>query len=241
MLERNYPSLIQRLQDWIRERVQEAGCEGVVLGLSGGIDSSVCAALCQGALSREVLGLILPCHSHPSDAAHAQQVATLLGLEYRILDLGPVYDHFLSILQGEEGKMAAANLKPRLRMTTLYYYANQWNYLVVGTDNRSELFLGYFTKYGDGGVDITPLGSLVKGEVYELARYLKIPEEIIQKPPSAGLWAGQEDETEMGLTYEEVDSYILTGEAPQETANSIEGLARKNRHKLHPPLQPDFP
>lgn len=240
MFKRDYPSLIKQLQDWIREQVYRAGCRGVVLGLSGGIDSSVCAALCKGALSQEVLGLILPCHSHPGDQEDAEEVARILDLNYQIMDLALVYDGLLSSLSEKEDAMAAANIKPRLRMTVLYYHANARNYLVVGTDNRSELLLGYFTKYGDGGVDITPLGNLVKGEVCELAKWLKIPEHIIHKPPSAGLWAGQEDEQEMGLTYEEVDTYILTGEAREEVRERIQRLAQKNQHKLHPPACPDF-
>ena len=127
--------------------------------------------------------------------------------------------------------MALANIKPRLRMTTLYYYASLNNYLVIGTDNWSELKVGYFTKYGDGGVDLAPLGRLVKSEVRKLAKHFGIPEKIINKKPSAGLWEGQTDENEMGVSYEELDHYILTGEADKEVRERIDELARKNSHK----------
>jgi NAD+ synthase len=119
-------------------------------------------------------------------------------------------------------------------MTALYYYASALNYLVVGTDNKSELKIGYFTKYGDGGIDLAPLGALVKHEVKGLAQRLDIPERIINKKPSAGLWSGQTDESEMGFSYQELDHYILTGEADEEIKEKIEKLAAKNRHKLEP-------
>lgn len=230
------------LVNWIKERVHEAGCDGTVVGLSGGIDSAVCAALSQLALPGKVLGLILPCHSLPRDGEDAILCAEKLGVDYQIVDLSSTYDTLLSSLPGSDKKddLALANMKPRLRMTVLYYYANRMNYLVVGTDNRSELYLGYFTKYGDGGVDITPIGTLVKGEVRELAYELGIPERIITKPPSAGLWEGQEDEEELGLSYEEVDTYILTGQAKREVKEKIEELRKKNSHKRSLPAIPDF-
>jgi len=130
--------------------------------------------------------------------------------------------------------MAEVNIKPRLRMTALYYYAQAKNYLVVGTDNWSELKIGYFTKHGDGGIDLAPLGSLVKHEVKELAHELKIPAEIIEKNPSAGLWDGQTDESEMGFSYQELDNYILNGEARPEIEAKIKKLAAKNSHKVAP-------
>ena len=135
--------------------------------------------------------------------------------------------------------MAEANLKPRIRMATLYYFANQLHYLVVGSGNKCELAVGYFAKYGDGGVDILPLGNLVKSQVRELAHYLGIPEEVVDKPPSAGLWEGQTDEQEMGLTYEELDRYFTTGEATEEVRKRIEEKIALNAHKrVMPPIPP---
>ena len=130
-----------------------------------------------------------------------------------------------------DSRLATANLKPRLRMTTLYAFANQLDYRVLGTGNRSELAVGYFTKYGDGGADFLPLGDLVKGEVRDLARYLGVPERIVTKPPSAGLWADQTDEAEMGLTYEELDAYLLTSEASPAVKAKVDAMHAASEHK----------
>jgi NAD+ synthase len=125
-------------------------------------------------------------------------------------------------------------------MITLYYTAQKLNYLVAGSSNRCEVTIGYFTKYGDGGVDIMPLGNLTKGEVRELAAYLDVPRAIIDKPPSAGLWAGQTDEEEMGISYEILDGYIQTGDAPEDTKNRIESLKAASEHKRSLPPTPIF-
>jgi len=137
-------------------------------------------------------------------------------------------------------RLAEANLKVRLRMLTLYYFANQLNYIVVGSGNRSELAVGYFTKYGDGGVDILPLGNLVKAQVKELASFLGIPQEIIDKPPSAGLWEGQTDEGELGFSYDELDRYLATGEASDKVKNKIDSMMTAGEHKRLPPSLPAF-
>ena len=154
--------------------------------------------------------------------------------------LDAIYDALVGALPTVDGdagdsQLVAANLKARLRMVILYYFANQLGYAVVGSGNRAELSIGYFTKYGDGGVDILPLGGLVKGEVKELARFLGIPQEIIDKPPSAGLWPGQTDEAEMGLSYQELDHYLLTGEAGRGIKDKIEAMIAASIHKRRPP------
>jgi NAD+ synthase len=136
--------------------------------------------------------------------------------------------------------LAQANIKARLRMITLYSYANQLGYMVVGSGNRSELVTGYFTKYGDGGVDILPLGNLVKAQVRELAAYLGVPECIITKPPSAGLWQGQTDESEMGLTYREIDEYLLNDKASDVVRRKLESMFAASEHKRKTPPLPDF-
>jgi len=204
--------LADRISHWIRERVEEAGAQGVVLGISGGVDSSVLAVLVKRAMGDRMLGLIMPCHSDPTDAEHARLVAKKFDIETEYVDLTPVFDRLVEALP-PGNKVAVGNLKPRLRMTVLYYFANSRHYLVAGAGNKSELMAGYFTKFGDGGVDILPLGDLLKTQVRELARELGIPEEIIAKPPSAGLWEGQTDEGEMGITYEELDKAIQAIEA----------------------------
>jgi len=235
--ENDYHKIKDNLVSWLQKQVQNAGLEGAVVGLSGGIDSSVTARLSQLAFGEDVLAVIMPCHSNQKDREDALKVANKFGLEVLENDLSQVYDHFLSNLKEsgvEAGRLAEANIKPRLRMTALYYYAQAKNYLVVGTDNWSELKIGYFTKHGDGGIDLAPLGSLVKHEVKELAAVLEIPAEIIKKKPSAGLWEGQTDESEMGFSYQELDQYILTGEAEPEVEAAIKKLAARNSHKVAP-------
>ncbi|WP_345894773.1 NAD+ synthase [Natroniella sulfidigena] len=212
MFNKDYELTVEKLVNWLRQKVEEADCKGAVVGLSGGIDSSVTAILAKKAFSENMLGVIMPCVSNPQDQKDAQLVAKQFGIETEVIDLIETYKNLVTRLDTQQkSKLALANIKPRLRMTTLYYYANLRNSLVVGTDNRSELKLGYFTKYGDGGIDLAPLGNLVKTEVKEVAKILGIPEKVISKPPSAGLWANQTDEEELGVSYKEIDRYILTG------------------------------
>jgi len=227
---------VQKLVAWIKDKVRTAACRGVVLGLSGGLDSSVLAVLCHRALPQDTLGVIMPCQSIEQDKAHALAVASKFSIPTTEVNLDSVIDAMLRELPAHKlgntpGLLALANLKARLRMVTLYYIANQLNYMVAGSSNRSEITVGYFTKYGDGGVDIMPLGNLVKGEVRELAHHLGIPQEIIDKPPSASLWEGQTDEGEMGFSYEALDRYILTGDAPQDLKNRIEAMKAASEHK----------
>jgi NAD+ synthase len=236
---------VRALVDWIKDRVIAAGCRGVVLGMSGGLDSSLLAVLCQRAFPKYSLGLIMPCYSIDEDKDHAEVIARQFEIPTKTVVLNAVYDSLLYVLPDFKpdhtiGRIAKANLKARLRMVTLYYVANQMNYLVVGSGNRSEIAIGYFTKHGDSGADILPLGNLVKKEVRELARYLGIPQEIIDKTPSAGLWQGQTDEGEMGFSYEALDRYLLTGTAPEELKNRIEFKRAASRHKTMTPPIPEF-
>ena len=238
-------ALAQKLTLWIDETVIAAGGKGVVFGLSGGIDSSVVAGLCKDAFPGACLGVIMPCYSDRLDQEHAELVAGTFHIPTKVVKLDGVFDSLLKVL-ADNGydvatkKLSEANLKPRLRMLTLYYFANRLNYLVVGSSNRCELFIGYFSKYGDGGVDMMPLGNLVKSQVNDLAVYLRVPKAIIDKPPSAGLWSGQTDEEEMGLTYNELDHYLLTGEAESEVKQRIELLKKRSNHKRCLPPVPPF-
>lgn len=159
--------------------------------------------------------------------------------------LDSVLDALLKVLPDNSGAPAAsqlpkANLKARLRMLALYHFANQLKYMVVGLSNRSELAVGYFTKYGDGGVDIIPLWNLVKGQVRELAGFLGIPQEIINKPPSAGLWQGQTGADELGFRYEELDRYVVNGKVSDEVMRKIESMIAAGDHKRFPPPLPNF-
>jgi NAD+ synthase len=230
-------TLVDKISSWIKERTDEAGSEGVVLGLSGGLDSSVAAVLCKKALGERVLGLILPCESNPEDEKDVLNLADKFNIKTEKIDLGNLFNSFLEILPEKE-KLARANLKPRLRMIVLYYYANNLNYLVAGCSNKSEVSVGYFTKYGDGAADILPLGELLKSEVRELAKTLDIPKEIIEKTPSAGLWEGQTDEDELGISYEELDKAIRAIEERREekfsdpqTIEKVKRMISKSEHK----------
>lgn len=240
----NMQQLADRLVLWIRERVSAAGLKGVVFGISGGLDSSVVAVLCRRGFDKNILGLIIPCCSNQQDKQHAITVSDKFSIPTRTIVLDDIYYSLLKILPLDEAsaaiQLAKGNLKARLRMLTLYFHANQLNYLVVGSGNRSELAVGYFTKHGDGSVDILPLGNLVKRQVKELAEFLGVPHEIIDKPPSAGLWAGQTDEAELGLSYDELDDYLTGGSVNEKIKRKIEKLKASSDHKRKPPLVPDF-
>ena len=233
--------LADKLVSWIRDLVLAAGCKGVVVGMSGGLDSSVLAVLCHHAFPQSMLGVIMPCHtSQQEDEEHARAVASQFSIPTRVVILDTVFDTLLKVLPRDSADpgvshLAEGNLKARLRMLTLYYFANRLRYVVAGSSNRSELSVGYFTKYGDGGVDIMPLGNMVKGQVREMARFLGIPQEIIDKPPSAGLWPGQTDEDELGLSYKELDHYLVTGQASSELKEKIESMIATAKHKRLPP------
>src|SRR3954471_8588952 len=236
--------------EWLRRRLAHSGARGFVFGLSGGIDSALVARLCQLAAPANVVGVRMPCHSDPRDEADATLVADHFAIPTLRVDLAPTYDQFTAIVQQALTRLPAeqfgagpaddikarvpmAHVKPRLRMTTLYFVANTLNYMVVGTGNRSELSIGYFTKYGDGGVDLLPIGGLLKSEVRDAARALGVPEPVIEKAPSAGLWLGQTDEAEMGFSYAELENYLAKG--PQTVspalAMRIERLMRGSEHK----------
>jgi NAD+ synthase len=251
---------LDRLTTWMRERVTTAGARGIVVGLSGGIDSAVVLGLAVRAMPGRVAGVLLPCHSDPQDETDGRLAAEAFDIEPIRVDLGSTFDTLLGALDtavaelspgqapapatpdvDRKAALPLANLKPRLRMASLYFVANSLNYLVAGTGNRSELTIGYFTKYGDGGVDLLPIGRLLKSEVRDLAADLGVPRPIIDKAPSAGLWLGQTDEAEMGFTYAELESYLTRGRetVPSRVAERIERLARISDHKRTTPPMPD--
>jgi len=230
----------EKTVNWIRDKVSEAGAKGTVVGLSGGIDSAVVAVLSQEAFPNNNLGIIMPCQSTAEDAAMAVELTQKFDMSHLKVDLTETYLTLINSLTPDGTRMAKANIKPRLRMTTLYFYAAQNNYLVIGTGNKSELFTGYFTKYGDGGVDVEPIGGLVKTQVRELARFLGVPESIVTRPPTAGLWEGQTDESEMQITYEELDDYILNGTGSAKVKEIAERLHKNSAHKRSMPPAFEF-
>ena len=228
------------IEKYINAYVEKSGAKGVVVGLSGGIDSAVVAALAARALGKDnVLGIIMPCESVDSDLEDAIKLVEKTGISYKVVDLTKTYKSFLEDNQVEADNtcLTYGNIKPRLRMTTLYFYSALYNYLVAGTSNRSELITGYLTKYGDGGVDFEPIADLLKKDVYQIARELDLPKSIIEKKPSAGLLVNQDDETELGFTYDELDSYIESGLGDKAVVEKILKLYNASRHKLRIPDQ----
>lgn len=242
----------QKIVKFILRHVKKAGVEGVVVGLSGGVDSSTVASLCVSALGVDkVLGLIMPSTTTSyEDVNDAKLIAENLGIKYEVIDISPIEEKFLALCNHKDlsNKVATGNIKPRIRMTILYYHANLLNRLVVGTGNKTEILVGYYTKYGDGGVDILPLGGLYKTQVRWLAEYLKIPNHIIWKTPTAGLWVGQTDEEELGVKYDIldlilhglVDLKMKTWEVAEnigveiETVNKVLKMIKNSEHKRKP-------
>jgi NAD+ synthase len=220
------------------------------------VDSAVVARLCQLATPGHVAGLIMPCRSDPRDEVDARLVAETFGIAATRIDLEPSYDALLAEARAavdalptemrpaaDEAttRVALGNVRPRLRMATLYYVANSLHYLVAGTGNRSEVTIGYFTKYGDGGVDVLPIGHLLKGQVRALARDLGVPQSIIDKAPSAGLWLGQTDELEMGFSYVDLERYLSSGPEGVSPALALrlERMIRATEHKRNLPPTPE--
>lgn len=241
------------IAEFLRRHVEAAGAKGVVVGVSGGLDSAVVAALAVAALGkRRVLAVMLPApDSHALDAKHADLGCKTLGIKPLHFGIGPILAGADAALGKRPPARIRGNLKARSRMMMLYAVAQQRGMLVCGTGNKSEILTGYFTKNGDGGVDLQPIGDLYKTQVRELALHIKIPRPIIAKPPSAGLYAGQTDEGEMGLTYKELDA-VLRGmelnlataaiarraEVSPATVRKVERMVRRSEHKRRPPLIP---
>jgi NAD+ synthase len=241
-----------QIEEFIRGYVEKSNAKGVVLGVSGGVDSATVAILCSRALGPErVLALIMPEEgvTDPRDVDDALEICEIAGIEHRIIEISPFVDTFLKNLE-PCGEIPKANVKPRIRMILNYYHANCLNRIVAGTGNKSELMVGYFTKYGDGGCDILPIGDLYKTEVLKLAKFVGVPERIIKKKPSAGLWKGQTDEEEIGMSYEDLDKILMelergsnlqeisekTGIA-SEKIEKVLFLIRENEHKrITPPV-----
>lgn len=242
--------------DFIRNEVKKAGLGGAVVGISGGIDSALTATLTVKALGEEnVLGIHMPESGLTSaaDTKDAKILSNWLGIKFLTIDISGIIQAFMTTIPDSEffDRISKGNMKARTRMSILYLYANHLNRMVMGTGNKTELLLGYYTKYGDGGVDTEPIGGLYKTEVWELSRKLGIPDSIINKKPTAGLWTGQTDEAELGMPYTTVDkvlkmleintdsqSILESAKISEGQLNSIRKRIEQSEHKRKSPPSP---
>ncbi len=232
---RDYKAEFENRVEFIKNILKSSGAGGIVYGNSGGKDSALVGILCKAACENTV-GIILPCtvkRNYDEDAKDALAVAGAYGIETRRVDLSPVKEALIKSLGGVTAlnSSALANMAPRLRMITLYAVAAAENRLVAGTGNRSEAYVGYFTKWGDGANDFNPIADLTVTEIYEFLRYLGAPEVIINKAPSAALFDNQTDESEMGVSYAELDAYIRGEDIPSDKAERIKKLHERSEHK----------
>jgi NAD+ synthase len=242
------------LTEFIESRVKMAGADGVVVGLSGGLDSTVAAYLAERALGKErVLALLLPESgvSAEQDRGDARMVADLLGIRHEEIDISEILECYFRVLEPRPvPRIVSGNLKARIRMTVIYWHANLSNLLVLGTGNKTEIMLGYSTKYGDSAADLMPLAGLYKGDVLGLGAHLSIPKRILAKKPTAGLWPGQTDEEELGISYEEADGILrriedglgyneLTKSYNASKVDLVLERVRRSQHKRELPPRPD--
>jgi len=238
------------IEKFLSEKLRKTGMKGFVLGLSGGLDSAVVMKLCVRAVGKEkILPLIMPEKDSPKqDVADAIDLCEREGLEYKRIEITEPVEAMVRSVGSKVDRMGLANMKARCRMVLLYHYANSDRLLVVGTSNKSELLMGYFTKFGDGGADLEPIGDLYKTQVRQMAERIGVPPGIISKAPSAGLWEGQTDEDEMGISYDSLDSILHCmelGLGEEETASRagvsleevqrIESTVRRSSHKRKSP------
>jgi len=232
---RDYKAEFENRVKFIKDVLAQSGANGIVFGNSGGKDSALVGILCKAACDNTV-GIIMPCftrRNYGEDICDANEVAQKYGIETRTVDLTPVREAVLKSLEGavQLNDTALANIAPRLRMVTLYAIAASENRLVAGTGNRSEAYVGYFTKWGDGAHDFNPIADLTVTEIYEFLRYLDAPECVIKKAPSAALFEGQTDEGEMGVTYKELDAFIFGEQIPDDKRQIIERMHMASEHK----------
>lgn len=249
----DYSKITNEIENFLEEQIEKNHAKGVILGLSGGIDSAVLAYICKRNLQDKTLALIMPDTSitPKSETEDALKMIALTGIEYKLIDIKPIINEYSMYIEPNE--KAKGNLRARVRTNILYYYANIKNYLVLGSSDKSEYLMGYFTKFGDGASDITPIISLYKLQVREIAKFLQVPQNVIAKKSSPHLWKDHGAEEELGITYEEIDSvlYCLVGkkltidetekitQIDKGTIGKIYQLYRNSEHKRLPPQKPN--
>ena len=221
------------IEEVLKKYLEESHCKAYVLGLSGGVDSSLVAAIAKKAVGKDKLYCYaIDIDSNPKDVEDAKQIAKELDLNLDIINLSETYHSYLKELKGEEFiRLTKSNLKVRMRMVALFAYAQEHSGLVLGTDNMDERYVGYFTKYGDGAADVLPIVYLTKKEVRQAAELYGLSSLLANRVPSAGLFEGQTDETEMGVKYEDLDNYLLGGKVEKSVEERIEYLHRISEHK----------
>ena len=208
IVNQDYSVITETIEKFVSDQIEKTHSKGIILGLSGGIDSAVLAYICKRNLKDKTLALIMPdtAITPESETQDALKMISLTGIEYKLIDIKPIVNEYSMYLEPNE--KAKGNLRARIRTNILYYYANIRNYLVLGSSDKSEHMIGYFTKFGDGASDMTPIISLYKLQVREIAKYLEVPENIISKKSSPHLWKDHEAEKELGIPYEEIDSIL---------------------------------
>ena len=249
----DYASITSTIENFLEEQMKKNHSEGLILGLSGGIDSAVLAYICKRKFPDKTVAIVMPdtAITPKSETEDALKMISLTGIQYKLIDINPIVNEYSMYLEPNE--RAKGNLRARVRTNILYYYANAKNYLVLGSSDKSEYLIGYFTKFGDGASDITPIISLYKLQVREIAKYLGVPENVITKKSSPHLWKDHEAENELGVSYEEVDSILyclfekklsvqetleLTG-IEMSTIEKIQELNKNSEHKRLPAQKPD--
>jgi len=229
---KDYSKITEKIEDYLLEKIERTNSKGVILGLSGGIDSAVLAYICKRKLKDKTLAIIMPDTeiTPKSETEDALKMISLTGIDYKLVDINPIVKEYSMYLEPDE--KSKGNLRARVRTNILYYYANLKNYLVLGSSDKSEYNIGYFTKHGDGASDITPIISLYKLQVREIAKYLQVPENVISKKSSPHLWKDHEAEDEIGITYEEVDSILYCLLEKKLSLEEIEKITLIERSKI---------